>query len=171
MFDLMRRLTEHHSARWSVSDALPTDFTPEERDATLERVPFFASLRPADRRALCSAGVTRTYPAGAVLVHEGQQPGVGLYVILRGRVRLTQRSEYDGIRPLGVIGPGEMFGEMALLDDQPRSATATAIEPTLALIIPIVDFRATLYRNAEATVVLLKQLSRRVRQAERALRG
>lgn len=184
---------------------LAGDCSAEERTrviaSVIESVPLFARLRPSDRQALGAAGVVRNYPAGAELVKEGQRPGVGLYIILQGRVRLTQRiagiagietldagergqeeSNRDGEpdweqvlahaltqdfeRELGVVGPGEMFGEMALLDEQPRSATATAIEPTLALVIPIVDFRAALSRNPEAAVWLAKMLSRRVRQAE-----
>ncbi|HEX8994614.1 MAG TPA: cyclic nucleotide-binding domain-containing protein [Ktedonobacterales bacterium] len=147
-------------------DAQLAAFSPRERAELLERVPLFAKLRPADRKNLAAVGIMRGYPAGAELIHEGQRPGVGLYVILRGRVRLTQRSDLDVVRPLTVLGPGEMFGEMALIDELPRSATATAIDSTLAFIIPIFDFRAALLENPDATFWLLGMLSRRVRTAE-----
>jgi CRP/FNR family transcriptional regulator len=169
MFGRDNKHASKHIGSWA-NGMTPEGFSPEECSETLNRIPFFAKLRPADRRNLGAAGVARSYPAGATLVHEGQRPGVGLYVILRGRVRLTQQSECDGVRPLAVLGPGEMFGEMALIDEQPRSATATALEPTLALVIPIFDFRAVLQRNAEATTALLAQLSRRVREAEASQR-
>jgi CRP/FNR family transcriptional regulator len=61
-----------------------------------------------------------------------------------------------------------MFGEMALIDELPRSATATAIEPTLAFVIPIFDFRAVLLRSPDAAAALLAQLSLRIREAEAA---
>jgi len=175
------------------------EYSAKERASVIASVPLFARLRPSDQRALGAAGVVRRYPAGAELVAEGQQPGVGLYIIMRGRVRITQRiagisnieklgdaeapaqehSEnlewervlqhalaQDYVRELTELGPGEMFGEMALLDERPRSATATAIEPTLALVIPILDFRAVLSRNPDAALWLAQMLSQRVRQAE-----
>jgi len=155
---------------WDATGTAPVEITPQECAETLARIPFFARLRPADWRNLGAAAVARSYAPGEDLVREGQRPGVGLYVILRGRVRITQQSERGGVRSLATLGPGEMFGEMALIDDQPRSATATALEPTLAFIIPIFDFRAALQRNTEATGALLAQLSRRVREAEAAPR-
>ncbi len=179
------------------------EYSAKERANVLASVPLFARLRPSDRRALAAASVVRSYPAGIELVAEGQRPGVGLYIILQGRVRITQRIAgvpsleklddaatpaqepaqqlsgepdwervlqralaQDYVRELSELGPGEMFGEMALLDERPRSATATAIEPTLALVIPIVDFRAALARNPDAALWLAQMLSQRVRQAE-----
>ncbi len=163
-----KRVNKRNGQR--ANDTAPEGFSPEECDEVLNRIPFFAKLRPVDRRNLRAVGVARAYPAGADLVHEGQRPGVGLYVILRGRVCITQRGEGDDVRMLATVGPGEMFGEMALIDDRPRSATATAIEPTLAFIIPIFDFRAVLQHSAEASAALLFQLSLRLRDAEEALR-
>lgn len=217
-----RSVAKSMRAGTPVDRLLEADCSAEERahaiGTVIDSAPLFARLRPSDRRDLGAVGVVRSYPAGAELVKEGQRPGVGLYIILRGRVRLTQRIEgiegIEGIedidapgadkhalaskqqgqaprqevregdgnldweqvlaralaqdleRDLATLGPGEMFGEMALLDERPRSATATAIEPTLALVIPIVDFRAALSCNPEAAVWLAKMLSRRVRQAE-----
>ena len=143
-------------------------FSPEERMATLERIPFFATLPPGERRNLVAASVERVYPTGAALVWQGQRPGVGLYVVLAGRALVTQVEEDGAARELAELGPGEMFGEMALLDEGPRSATVMAMEPTTALIIPIFDFRAALARNPDATIRLLALLSRRVRDAEAA---
>lgn len=131
-----------------------------------ERLPFFNSLRPADRRALGASGALQSYPAGAVLIEEGQRSDVGLFIVMRGSVRITQRSVSDGVRPLALMGPGEMFGEMALMDDEPRSATATAITATLAFVTPIFDFPAMLRRNPEVAIALLAQMSRRIRAAE-----
>ena len=151
------------SSRWTIPAG--ADDTQAGVDP-LERMPFFATLRPDDRRALGALGVLRSYPEGATLAQEGQRSEVGLFIVMRGCVRLTQQSASDGVRPLALLGPGEMFGELALLDEQPRSATATAIAPTLAFIIPIVDFRAVLQHNPEAAASLLAQISRRIRTAE-----
>jgi CRP/FNR family transcriptional regulator, cyclic AMP receptor protein len=134
----------------------------------MERMPFFAALSAKDRRALASVGVERSYPAGAELVSQGQEPGIGLYIVLRGRVRVTQKEPDGATRMLGELGPAEMFGEMALLDEKPRSATVTAQEETIALVIPVYDFRAALSHNGEATAKLLSMLANRLRAAESA---
>ena len=140
--------------------------SPDERMAALERIPLFATLPPDERRNLLVASVERAYPAGAALVWQGQRLGVGLFVVLAGRALVTQVAENGVARLLTELGPGEMFGEMALLDEGPRSATVMAMEPTIALIIPIFDFRAALARNPDAAIALLALLSRRVRDAE-----
>ncbi|HEX5571482.1 MAG TPA: Crp/Fnr family transcriptional regulator, partial [Ktedonobacterales bacterium] len=90
----------------------------------------------------------------------------GLFIVMRGCVRLTQQSASDGVRPLALLGPGEMFGELALLNDEPRSATATAVTPTLAFVTPIFDIRALLRHNPEVALSLLTQMSQRIRAAE-----
>lgn len=153
------------SSGWG-PEAVGRAFSPEACAAALERTPFFATLPPGERRNLVAASVERAYPTGAALVWQGQRPGVGLYVVLAGRALVTQVVENGAARMLTELGPGEMFGEMALLDERPRSATVMALEPTIALIIPIFDFRAALARNPDAAIKLLALLSRRVRDAE-----
>lgn len=91
---------------------------------------------------------------------------MGLFAVIRGQVRITRLSEYGVEQELATLGRGEILGEMGLLDDHPRSATATAIEPTLAFIVPAVEFRAALRRNGEAAGWLLTLLARRIRRAE-----
>ncbi len=141
-------------------------FSFEECLTALERVPFFSTLPPGERRNLVAASVERAYPAGAGIVWQGRRPGVGLFVVLAGRALVTQVEGDSAGRMLAELGPGEMFGEMALLDEGPRSATVMALEPTTALVIPIFDFRAALTRNPDAAIRLLALLSRRVRDAE-----
>jgi CRP/FNR family cyclic AMP-dependent transcriptional regulator len=167
-----KQVSHHHhkpswrdSARWTA----PNDAEPSSAQNSADpwvHLPFFDSLRPADRRALGACGALRSYPAGAMLVEEGQRSDVGLFIVMRGSVRITQRSTSDGVRPLALLGPGEMFGEMALMDVEPRSATATAITPTLAFVTPIFDLLAMLRRNPEVAIALLAQMSQRIRAAE-----
>lgn len=147
-------------------DGSPRRYSLAELVQIMERMPFFATLSAKERRELADAGVERAYPAGADLVHEGQEPSIGLYIVLSGRVRV-RRHEPDGTeRDLRELGPLEIFGEMALLDNQPRSATVTALEPTVALVIPMFDVRAILSHNGEATAKLLVMLAQRLRAAE-----
>lgn len=152
--------------RWAIIGDTPGDFTFDECAETLERIPFFSRLRPDDRRDLEASGVIRAYRSGAHIMWEGQEPAMGLFAVIRGRVRITRLSEHGAEQELATLDRGEIFGEMGLLDDRPRSATATAIEPTLAFIVPAVEFRAALRRNGEAAGWLLTLLARRVRRAE-----
>jgi CRP/FNR family transcriptional regulator len=158
------------SSRWTTPDDADAG-DPQPGADPLARMPIFANLRPADRRALGAAGELRSYAAGAALVHEGQRSGVGLFIVMRGSVRITQQSDSDGVRPLALLAPGDMFGELALLDDEPHSATATAVSPTLAFVTPIFDIRALLRNNPEIAISLLAQMSQRIRAAEAWQRG
>lgn len=93
--------------------------------------------------------------------------GVGLYVIKSGKVRIIQASNPDRAEEvLGTAGPGEVLGEMALLDDLPRSASVVAQEDVTALLLPVWEFRAALRNHPDITLKLLAALSRRLRKAE-----
>jgi CRP/FNR family transcriptional regulator len=100
-----------------------------------------------------------------MIVQQGQT-GVGLYVLIGGKALVWQRHADGTDQSLAMLGTGELFGEMALLDTFPRSATVTAQDLTNALVIPIFDFRALLHGDAAIAIKLLAVLSRRVRHAE-----
>jgi CRP/FNR family cyclic AMP-dependent transcriptional regulator len=167
MFGKLGKRNDARSNGWE-RQAAKRVFSFDECLAALERVPFFAALPPGERRNLVEASVERAYPAGAGIVWQGMRQGVGLYVVLAGRALVTQVEEDGEARALAEVGPGEMFGEMALLDEMPRSATVMALEPAITLIIPIFDFRAALKRNPNAAIRLLALISQRVREAEAA---
>jgi CRP/FNR family transcriptional regulator, cyclic AMP receptor protein len=138
-----------------------------ERVELLAHIPLFSELSPKELRTLAGAAVQREYPAGTVIVREGE-PGVGLYVLIRGRARVQQQMADGSPHQLALLGGNEFFGELALLDNGPRSATVVAEEDTHALVIPIVDFRALLHNEADIAIKLLSVLARRVRSAESA---
>jgi CRP/FNR family transcriptional regulator len=131
----------------------------------LSQVPLFSGLTTHELQVIGAACREREYPAGATLLRQGET-GVGLFVILSGRVRVTQRRDDGTERELATLGRGDVVGEVALLDDLPRSATATALEPTRALVLPVWDFRAALREAPEIGIKLLAVLSRRLRHAE-----
>jgi CRP/FNR family transcriptional regulator len=132
---------------------------------TLAQVPLFRDLSPREVQLLGATCREREYPAGATLMRQGET-GVGLYIITAGSVRVTTQSATGEERELGRLGRGEVLGEMALLDDLPRSATVTALEATRALVLPVWDFRAALRESPDMGIKLLAVLSRRLRQAE-----
>ena len=133
---------------------------------TLARVDLFSSLDKKELQALSKSCQERKYSAGTALMKQGDT-GVGLYVIISGHVKTTlaknpDRAEVD----LGTYGPGSVLGEMALLDDLPRSATITAVDDVTALLLPVWEFRTTIRSHPEIALKLLAVLSRRLRKVE-----
>ncbi len=105
----------------------------------------------------------RTFEAGEVLFQEGE-PGETMFVLQSGSVRITKESR-DGKKTLAVLGPGEFFGEMAILNAKPRNATATVTERTRALVIDKKTFEQMVVSNAEIAVRLIKKLAARLDSA------
>jgi len=133
---------------------------------TLARVDLFRGLDKKDLHILGCSCQERNYSAGSTLIKQGDT-GVGLYILTSGKVRVTRVNNPD--RPeeeLDISGVGSVLGEMALLDDLPRSATVTAIEDVTALLLPVWEFRTTLQSHPDIALRLLSVLSRRLRKAE-----
>lgn len=133
---------------------------------TLAHVDLFAGLDRKELRHLAGSCQERTFSSGSVLLQQGDT-GAGLFVIIGGHVRVTRTTgPQDAEENLRTMGPGEVLGEMALLDDLPRSATVTAIDDVTALLLPIWEFRTALRGNPEIALKLLATLSHRLRKAE-----
>ena len=133
---------------------------------TLARVDLFSTLDKKELQALAKSCQERSYSAGTVLLAQGDI-GVGLYILKSGNVRITMAKDPDRAEEdLGNFGPGSVLGEMALLDELPRSATVTAIDDVTALILPVWEFRAFLRSQPDVALKLLGVLSRRLRKAE-----
>ncbi len=155
---------------WDPQSAASRDLAPLSQQECVEmlaHIPLFCELSLRQLRKLAGAAVQRTYPAETVIVRQGE-PGVGLYVIIRGRASVQQQSADGSPRQLALLGGNEVFGELALLDNAPRSATVVAAADTSALVIPIFDFRELLHDDVDIAVKLLAVLARRVRSAESA---
>jgi CRP/FNR family transcriptional regulator, cyclic AMP receptor protein len=133
---------------------------------TLAQVPLFQNLSRRELQALSVNCRERDYPAGAVLLRQGET-GVGLFIITSGAVHVTQTAPDGSTRDLGDFSRGAVLGEMSLLDDMPRTATVIATEDTRALVIPVWDFRASLREAPEMSIKLLGVLSQRLRAVER----
>jgi CRP/FNR family cyclic AMP-dependent transcriptional regulator len=136
---------------------------------TLARVELFSSLNKKELHTLAESCQERKYSAGTRIISQGET-GVGLYVITSGKVRITRANNPDRAEEeLGTAGAGDVLGEMALLDDLPRSASVTALEDVTALLLPVWEFRTTLRNHPEIALELLAVLSRRLRKAEQRL--
>jgi CRP/FNR family cyclic AMP-dependent transcriptional regulator len=135
----------------------------------LKKIELFEDLDNKELRLLAKTCTERQYPAGAVLMQEGES-GAGLFILIEGKVRVTQSAgPGQPPRSIATLEAGEVVGEMALLDDLPRSATVTATEACRCLLVPVWDFRATLRETPDIAIKLLAQLSRRLRKTEQQL--
>ena len=133
---------------------------------TLAHVELFAGLEKKDLQILAGSCRERTYSAGSRLIKQGET-GVGLYVITDGKVHISRETDPDKAEiDLGTVGPGNVLGEMSLLDDLPRSANVTAVTGVTALLLPVWEFRTTLRNQPDIALRLLATLSRRLRKAE-----
>jgi CRP-like cAMP-binding protein len=105
----------------------------------------------------------RSFAAGTILFREGD-PGFDMFVIHSGRVQLTRRlRQHDAV--IASLPAGEFFGEMAIINKQPRSATATVIEEAHLLVLDARTFEAMIRGNAEIAIRMIKKLALRLAQA------
>ncbi len=133
---------------------------------TLANVELFAGLDKKALRHIATSCQERKYTAGSVLMQQGST-GAGLFVITAGHVKITKEVDPDRAEVnIATAGAGDVLGEMALLDDLPRSATVIAVDDVTALLLPIWDFRSALRNNPEIALKLLTTLTRRLRKAE-----
>ncbi|MEI8258842.1 MAG: Crp/Fnr family transcriptional regulator [Deltaproteobacteria bacterium] len=102
----------------------------------------------------------REFLAGAEVFREGDS-GKTMYVIQTGKVRITKDLP-TGSRVLAILGPGDFFGEMAILNDKPRTGTADVLEDSRMLVLDAKTFEAMVVGNAEIAVRLVKKLARRL---------
>jgi CRP-like cAMP-binding protein len=113
--------------------------------------------------------LVRRHPAGTVLFQEGDR-GEQMYVIREGKVAIVKRIA-DSEITLAVLGPGEFFGEMALLEGLPRSAGATVLEDATLVEVDQQSFETLIRKNAEVALRLLRRLSSRLREADRQIQA
>lgn len=124
----------------------------------LMHVPIFKDLPARSLESIARSMRERTYEPGAVIVRQGD-PGVGFFLITDGVVEVSHDGHH--VRDLGA---GEFFGEMALMEERPRSATVTAKERTRCLQLVRWDFRAVLKENPDLAVRMLEVVVQRLRE-------
>jgi CRP-like cAMP-binding protein len=131
----------------------------------LATVPLFKSLDAAEIGRFEEAVREKTYPKGSVILFE-DDPGDALFIVREGRVKVVLVAEDGREVILGILGIGEYFGELSLIDDQPRSAHVIAMEDATLLVLRRDDFRKRVEANPAVAWTLLAELSRRLRRAD-----
>lgn len=130
----------------------------------LRSVPIFSELSDPDIASLGRLANRRKCPKDSVVFFENEE-GDFFFMILQGRIKVTILGDDGREVILSLLGPGDFFGEMALLDQEPRSATAIAVEDTELLSLHRTDFQAALSDNRSITMGLIKVLTGRLRRA------
>jgi CRP/FNR family cyclic AMP-dependent transcriptional regulator len=135
---------------------------------TLRGVPLFAHLGVEELEPLAAAARERPYPRNSVIVF-ADDPGDALFVVAAGQVKVVLGGEDGREVILAVLGPGDFFGELALIDDQPRSAHVIAMEDARLLVLRRDDFQRALEAYPRIALGMLRALARRLRRADDAI--
>jgi len=133
-------------------------------NALIRRVPLFSELSPDELERISRVAVPRSFPKGVRVFHEGDQSDA-CYIVRSGDLRVTREHPDGRAIALATLGPGDIFGELAMLDGEARSASVEALSDCELLALPASDVRALLASNAEITVKLVIALTRRVRES------
>ena len=137
----------------------------------LKMNPMFAELGGDELQRISSLCHTRQLAAGELLFRKGD-PGNALFGIRRGQIRIETGTSGGRRLTLNFMGPGDLFGEVALLDGESRTAAATASEPTELFVLRREDFLAYLEREPKVAIKLIRLLCRQIRwQSERMEEG
>jgi CRP/FNR family transcriptional regulator, cyclic AMP receptor protein len=139
------------------------------QEQMLDRVALFRELSSDQLSFLNARATVRTYPKGAVIVNEGDE-GNSLFVIQSGTVKVYLRNDKGKELVLSTQGPDEYFGDLALFDDAPRSASVAALEACRLLVISKSVLREALTERPEIALMLLKGLASRVRILTESIR-
>jgi len=132
---------------------------------SMRSVPLFAGVCEADLENIAALLIERRYPKNSVVVEEGME-GEYMYVIRSGRVKVTKASDDGREKIMDFLEPGAFFGEMALLDQAPRSASVCTLEPSVLAAISRRDFIGLLRKSSDLALSLVRELTRRLRETD-----
>jgi CRP/FNR family transcriptional regulator, cyclic AMP receptor protein len=130
----------------------------------LRSVPLFSDLEEAELERFSRVAVARSFPAGTRVFHEGDHSDA-CYIVRDGSFRVTREHSDGRAITLATLGTGDIFGELAMLDGEVRSASVEALTDGELLALPAREVRALLARHPEITVKLIAALVRRLRTA------
>lgn len=131
--------------------------------SALKLVPFFNNLTADETEQLAQRLVMRRFNAGQIIFHHGD-PGGLLYIISKGKVKITHSTPDGQEAMLAIFGSGDFFGELALLDDSPRSATIEALQTTETLTLHREDFIRFISDNPNFALHVLHTLAQHIRR-------
>lgn len=143
----------------------------DRRFQSLKQVDLFSVLGEPDLRRIADSLVERQYSAGSSIVHADDPAGGHFFVVAEGEVAVVLETAEGKETVLATLQPGDFFGEMSLLDESPRAATARAVRSTRLMLLRREDFRRHLRECPEMAYSLLIEMNRRLRQSNRKVMG
>jgi CRP/FNR family transcriptional regulator, cyclic AMP receptor protein len=123
-------------------------------------IPFFAGLDEKKRKTVAAQGKELSYREGDSIVDEGTM-GVGFYLVLNGKAEVRKSGKV-----IATLGKGQFFGEMSLIDEQPRSADVVAVAPTKCWALSSWAFSSLVKANPELALSMLKEMVKRLRASQ-----
>jgi CRP-like cAMP-binding protein len=137
--------------------------TPADPVQLLARVPLFSELATGELDRISRVAVPRSFPAGVRVFHEGDRSDA-CYLVRSGDLRVTREHPDGRAIALATLGPGDLFGELAMLDGEARSASVETLSDVELLALPAADVRRLLAEHPEISVKLIAALTRRLRE-------
>jgi len=142
--------------------------TGAERAAGLKAVPFFTQLTERELELVRSLSTEKHYPKNAVVLTEGEM-GDSLFMIRSGKVKVFIGDQEGREMILKILGPGDFFGEMSMIDKQPRSASITTLEASVFLVLSHAAFEKCIEQVPRIATVVMRILAQRVREADKKI--
>nr|WP_086133018.1 Crp/Fnr family transcriptional regulator [Methylocaldum sp. RMAD-M] len=136
----------------------------------LKSVPYFSEVPDTALAELASCAAIKSYPKNSIIIREGEEGGA-LFIILSGKVQAYLSSANGRMVILSTQGAGSFFGELSLLDGEPRSASITALEPTVCSLIPRLALKTWLKSHPDAASSIIRSLTQRIRSLTENVRG
>ena len=134
----------------------------------LKNIPLFAGLSEDDLKLVSDMAIEKSYPKNAVVITEGEQ-GDSLFAVMSGRVKVFIGDEDGREIILKMLGPGDVFGEMSVIDRQPRSASVSTLESCVFRVLSHSSFEVCLERAPRIAIGVMNALAKRLRDADRKI--
>ena len=161
--------TEHPALfPWFPSHRVGLSEQQARAESLLGQIPLFSAVPPHRLRTIFQMTRANRFSAGETVFKEGE-PGSTMHVITSGRISIIGVSEGGDEVVLASLGPGEFFGELALFDRRPRSATAVAAEDTETLSLARADILEIIHRYPDVALAFLSSIGARLRTTDRLL--
>src|SRR5258705_834144 len=139
-----------------------------ERSPSLKAVPFFTQLSESEIELVRSLSAEKHYPKNAVVLTEGEM-GDSLFMIQSGKVKVFIGDQEGREMILKILGPGDFFGDMSMIDKQPRSASVTTLESSVFLVLSHAAFEKCVEKIPRIANMVMRVLAQRVREADRKI--
>ncbi|HRW25254.1 MAG TPA: cyclic nucleotide-binding domain-containing protein [Spirochaetia bacterium] len=139
-------------------------------ESALSKVSLFANLEPKYIKGIAQISTERDFAPGDHLMKQGED-GIGLFIILSGKVKIEKVNANGQSVEIASNGPGDVMGELAVLDGAKRTATVTAVEPTKCLVLASWEFNSFMKSHPEVGTAILPIVVRRFRETNDALIG